>query len=161
MANTIIYITAIVLLSAGVLLTLIPMFPALAYMFIIALAYAFFDGFIAFSGSDLAIIFSFVAVSFVIDHVAGALGAKYGGAHIKSMMWGILGGILGTILFPPLGSFFGICLAVLIAEVYYKKTTDQAIKAAAGALLGSVAGVVANFVLAIGFIVAFIFLSLN
>lgn len=161
MAQTIIYITAIVLLSAGVLLTLIPMFPALTYMFIIALAYGILDGFVALTGQNLLILFCLVVISFVIDHTAGALGAKYGGAHIKSMLWGILGAIVGTFVLPPLGTFIGLAFAVLAAELYYKKTTEQAVKAATGALLGSVVGVAVNLLLAIGFITAFIFFALR
>jgi uncharacterized protein YqgC (DUF456 family) len=161
MVHTIEYAVAIVLLVPAIFMALIPLLPSLAYMFVIATAFGFANGFSALTGKDLAILFAFVAVSFVIDNVSGLLGAKYGGAHTKSLLWGILGGIIGTFVLPAFGSLLGLFVAVFAAEIYYQKTKGQAAKAASGALLGAAAGIAANVALAIGFLATFIFLALR
>ena len=161
MAHALEYSVAIVLLAPAIFMAFIPLFPALAYMFVISFIYAFVDGFLTLTGKELAILFVFVAVSFVIDNIAGLLGAKYGGAHTKSLLWGIVGCIVGTFVAPAFGSLIGLFIGVFIAELYYQKTRGMAMKSASGALIGAAAGVAVNIVLAIGFLGAFIFLALR
>lgn len=161
MVHTIEYAVAIVLLVPAIFMALVPMLPSLAYMFVIALVFAFANGFSALTGKDLAILGAFVAVSFVVDNVSGVLGAKYGGAHTKSLLWGILGGIIGTFAMPAFGSLVGLFAAVFVAEIYYQKTGKAAMKAASGALIGAAAGIATNVALALGFLATFIFLALR
>ncbi len=148
-------VLTLVFMIPGIFMALVPMLPALTYMFVIALVYAIIDGFQALTSTELLILFGFVAISFVIDHSSGLLGAKYGGAHTKSLGWGILGSLIGTFVFPPLGTFIGLFIAILLAEIAYKKPHVQAFKAAGSALLGTAFGVVANVILAITFVVFF------
>ncbi|MDP1624946.1 MAG: DUF456 domain-containing protein [bacterium] len=161
MADSIGLAVAIVLLAPAIFMALIPMLPALAYMFLITLVYAFVGGFSVITGAELAFLFAFVVASFIVDNVAGILGAKYGGAHTKSLLWGIFGSIVGTLVMPPFGSLVGLFVAIFIAEIHYQRKGNHAAKAASGALLGAVAGVVVNVVLAIGFLGTFIFLALR
>jgi uncharacterized protein len=152
---------ALALALPGIAMAFIPMLPALSYMFVVALVFAIFDGFATLTSNELLILFGFVAISFIIDHSAGLLGAKYGGAHAKSLLWGILGSLIGTFTFPPVGTFIGLFVAVFIAEMYYKKNHGGALKAAGGALIGTVIGVIVNIILAIAFTIflgLFIFL---
>ncbi len=137
----------------------VPMLPALSYMFVIALVYALYTGFAMITGTEILILLGIVLASIVIDHGAGVLGAKYGGAHTKSLLWGLLGAFVGTFVLPPFGTFIGLFLAVLGAELYYKKPSDKAFRAAGGALVGSALGVIVNICLAIIFVGLFIFLS--
>lgn len=161
MVNTIEYAVAIVLLVPAIFMALIPMLPSLAYMFVIAILFGFVNGFEALTGKDLGILFAFVAVSFVVDSISGLLGAKYSGAHTKSLLWGIVGGILGTFIMPAFGSLIGLFAAVFFAEIYYQKTKAAAVKSASGALVGAAVGIATNVVLAIGFLATFIFLALR
>ena len=118
-------------------------------------------GFKALSGKELLVLLFITIVSVVIDHTSGALGAKYGGAHTKSLLWGILGAIVGTFVFPAFGSFIGLFASVLVAELCYKKTKEKALKAASGALIGSAVGVIANICLSIAFVILFFFFAEN
>lgn len=150
-------ILALVLLVLGIFMAFVPMLPALPYMFVIALAFAFYDGFSVLSGTLLFLFLALVVISIAVDHTAGIIGAKYGGAHTKSLLWGIAAAFLGTFTFPPFGTFIGLFLGVLGAELYYKKSHHRAIKAAGSALLGTLAGVAVNVVLAIIFVLVFLF----
>ncbi len=156
MIETIAFATSIVLLIPGVFMAFVPMLPALSYMFVIALVFAIYDGFVRLSVNELLILLGITFLSVIIDHTSGLLGAKYGGAHTKSLLWGIVGSIIGTFLAPALGTFIGLFAGVLIAELYYKKSSDKAVKAAGSALIGSIVGVVSNVVLALVFIAMFV-----
>jgi uncharacterized protein YqgC (DUF456 family) len=160
MAYTVAFITALVLIIPGIFMAFIPLLPALSYMFVIALVFGIYDSFTALTLTELFILLGIVIVSIVIDHTSGLIGAKYGGAHTKSLLWGIAGAFVGTFFLAPLGSFIGLFLGVLLAEFHYKKASEGAFKAAGSALLGTVAGVAANIILAIAFTVTFFFFAL-
>lgn len=159
--HTTILILASVLIAAGIPLALIPMVPALAYMFVMALLFGFYDGFTALTLGNLGILVGFIVVSFIVDNSAGVLGAKYGGAHARSLLWGILGGLLGTFVLPLFGSLVGLFISVLAAELYYRKTNSEAFKAASGALLGAAVGIAFNVLLGIAFLVTFVIFALS
>ncbi|HEU0081090.1 MAG TPA: DUF456 domain-containing protein [Candidatus Paceibacterota bacterium] len=161
MSHTISFVVAVGLLVPGVFMACVPMLPALSYMFVVALAYALYDRFVTLTGTQLLILLCVTAASVVVDHTAGLLGAKYGGAHTKSILWGMLGAFLGLFLLPAFGSFIGLFAGVLVAELYYKKRRQAALKAASGALIGSAVGVAVNIALSVVFLVAFVFFSLS
>lgn len=144
-------------MAPAIVLPLVPLVPALPYLFVIAVSFGMLDGFSSLSGHEILVLLIYVAASIVTDHSAGLLGAKYGGAHTKSLFWGIGGAIIGLIAFPPFGSLAGLFFGVLMAELCYMKTRRQALKAASGALLGAAAGMAINVALAIAFISTFIF----
>jgi uncharacterized protein len=161
MAHTIALTIAALLIAPGIGMALVPMLPALSYMFVVALIFGFYDGFERLTRNEIFILLGIVFVSIAIDHTSGLLGAKYGGAHTKSLFWGMLGGFVGTFFLPPFGTFIGLFLGVLIAEIYYKKTRDQAIKAAGSALVGTAVGVGVNVLLALFFTGLFIYFALS
>jgi uncharacterized protein YqgC (DUF456 family) len=159
--SAIFFIIALVLMAPGVLLPLIPLVPALLYLFLIALTFGFIDGFSALAVGELLTLLVFVGLSLVVDQSAGIIGAKYGGAHTKSIFWGIGGGILGLFALPPFGAPIGLFIAVFAAEVYYHKTHKQALRAAGGAVAGALTGMVINMALAVAFIGTFAFFVLR
>ncbi|MBX4209347.1 DUF456 domain-containing protein [Candidatus Parcubacteria bacterium] len=156
MIHSIASIIAIALVIPGIFMAFVPMLPALSYMFVVALAFAVYDGFAALTVKGLLALLAITVVSIVTDHTSGLLGAKYGGAHTKSLLWGILGAFVGLFTLPALGSFIGLFAGVLLAEIYYKKHHGKALKAAGGALVGSVVGVGVNIVLSLIFAITFI-----
>lgn len=161
MADTIALIVAGVLIAPGIAMACVPMLPALSYMFVVALVFGIYTKFTALSGNELLILLALVITSILIDHLAGVLGAKYGGAHTKSLVWGIVCAFIGTFIIPALGSFIGLFIGVLAAELYYKKPNDKALKAAGGALVGSLVGVIVNVVLAATFMGLFLYFALS
>ncbi|HVU06742.1 MAG TPA: DUF456 domain-containing protein [Candidatus Paceibacterota bacterium] len=165
MVHSIAYITALVLLAPAILMAFVPMLPALTYMFVVALAFGVIDRFTALSGMDVLILLCISLTSIVIDHTSGLLGAKYGGAHTKSLLWGMLGAFAGLFIFPAFGSFIGLFCGVLIAELYFRRKHEdrggKALKAAGSALLGTAVGVAVNVALSIVFLILFTVFALN
>jgi hypothetical protein len=151
MYQNIAFVVALILIIPGIIMAFIPMLPALSYMFVVALIFAIASSFVSLSVENLFILLGITLLSIIVDHLSGVLGAKIGGAHVKSLLWGLFGGIIGTFAMPVVGSFLGLFLGVLLSELYYKKNSDKALKAAGSALIGSVFGVVVNVILAIIF----------
>lgn len=146
-----------IILFPGVLLVFVPFFPALSYMLVVAVTFAFVNGFSLIFPYQLGILVLVTIISLCVDWSAGALGARYGGAHAKSVMWGLVGMIVGTVVFPPFGGIAGLFIAILISEKTLRKKTDsQSLKAASGALIGTIAGMGINAFLALTFFLLFI-----
>ncbi len=144
------------LIFPGMILVLIPGMPAIPYMFLVALIFGFVDKFQNISPRNLIVLGVIVLLSIAVDYAAGILGAKYGGASKKSIIFGFLGSLLGTLLLPPFGGIVGIFAGVLIAEFMQFYDHKKAVKAASYTLAGSIAGLLVNFLLAIIFFTLFL-----
>lgn len=142
---------------AGIIL---PAFPGIPLMFVLALIFGLINNWQDFTLNNLLILAVITLVSLLVDYLSGVLGAKYGGANGKSILWGMLGLLMGIIALPPLGGIFGLFLGVLISEIVLHGNKRQAVMAASSSLLGSVLGIVINGMLAIVFLVLFIIYAL-
>ncbi len=140
------------LLVGSMFMTLIPALPALPFMFLTVFGYAVVTKFTTLSAGNLLILFVVMAVSVLVDMLAGILGAKYGGAGKKSLLYGFIGMLLGTLIMPPFGSLLGLFAGVVLSEILTFKDHHKAIRAATGAVLGVVFGIMVNFGLAFIFI---------
>jgi uncharacterized protein YqgC (DUF456 family) len=101
------------------------------------------------------------ALGEVLELVAGAFGAKKGGASKKGMLGALLGGIVGAIVgtfvipIPLVGSLIGALvgcgLGAIIGELNNTKETrlKDTIKPAAGAVIGRIMGTLAKLPCAI------------
>lgn len=161
MVHTALFIAAAVLMSPGLVMPLVPMLPALPYMLVVALLFGLYDGFDALSGGEFAWLAGIAALSVIVDQLAGLLGAKYSGAHAKSLLAGIAGSLVGAFAFPPLGAVLGLFVSVFVAEIVFMKGKREALKAASGAVLGAVGGIMANLALAAAFLLLFVFFVLR
>lgn len=157
MANVTLPIIFSLLIIPGVFLVFIPFLPALTYMLIVALVFGVIDGFVHLSPVELAILGILTILSLIVDWGAGILGARYGGAHVKSIFWGIVGAVIGTFIFFPFGGLVGLFVAILLSGIYYEPDrTDRAVRSAAGALMGTALGMAVNAILAVLFFACFV-----
>ncbi len=140
------------LLVGSMFMTLIPALPALPFMFLIVSGYAIVTKFTTLSAGNMLILFVIMLVSLLVDMLSGIIGAKYGGAGKKSLIYGFIGMLLGTVIMPPFGSLFGLFAGVVLSEILAYKDHHKAIRAATGAVLGVVFGIMVNFALAFIFI---------
>jgi uncharacterized protein YqgC (DUF456 family) len=95
-----------------------------------------------------------VIVSYGIDFVSGAVGARYFGAT----RWGAIGGFIGAIVglfFGILGVFIGPIVGVLIGELIGGRELVAAGKSTWGTLLGTTAGIISKLTIAITMIAWF------
>ncbi len=147
---------AILFLIPGLVGTLYPVVPAVPYMFVVTLVYALFTQFARLAGWELAILAGLALVSFLVDQLSGILGAKYGGASKRALLFGFVGALAGTIFAGPVGGFVGVFTGIMIAELSQLRGHITALKAATGGLLGALAGMLVNIVIGLIFFVCFI-----
>lgn len=94
-------------------------------------------------------------ISYAIDFVSGAVGAKYFGATRLGAIGGLIGAVVGM-FFLPLGLILGPLAGVLIGELIGGKELVAAGKSTWGTLLGTTAGLIAKLTLAFAMVLWFV-----
>lgn len=95
-----------------------------------------------------------LVLSYVLDFVSGAVGAKYFGAS----RWGAIGGILGAtvgIFFGLPGIFIGPLVGALVGELLGGKGVLPAGQSGVGSLIGTTAGIIAKVLISILMVAVF------
>lgn len=142
MTSTLWWTLTIVLMAIGFVGTALPLLPgttiilAAAVMHHFALGEAHSVGWWTISGLVVLTV-----LSYVVDFVSGAIGAKKFGAS----RWGAIGGIVGAIVgifFGLPGIFVGPLAGVLIGELLGGKGLLPAGRSTWGTLLGTTAGMI-------------------
>jgi uncharacterized protein YqgC (DUF456 family) len=131
---------AIVLFLAGLAGIFLPLLPGTSLVFAGMLIYGFLTGF---AGLDLYFFLlqgAAVLVTFGVDYLASATGARLGRGSRYAVGGAILGMLLGLVFLGPLGMVLGPFLGAVAGEVLAGKSIDQAVRAGTGALLGLLAG---------------------
>lgn len=158
--HPIILIVTALFMALGIPAVLVPFLPGISYMFLIALLYAISDHFVNITWENLAVLGGILIISFFVDYSAGILGARYGGADRRSILFGFLGLIIGIVVVPPFGGIVGLFVGILIGELVARKSNQAALKAATAGLIGSVTGIAINCILAITMFVLFLYFVL-
>ncbi|MBP6858361.1 MAG: DUF456 domain-containing protein [Candidatus Pacebacteria bacterium] len=156
-------IVTAVLLLPGVLMALIPGLPGLLYMLTVALIFGAFDHFEHLTLGNLGILALVMTLAMLADLSSGLIGARWGGASTKSLLYGFLGLLVGTVVIPipVVGSLAGLFLGILVAEWYRTADIKKAEKAAIGGFAGSLVGMAVNVTAAITFVVLFLIFALG
>ena len=141
-----------ILLFGGMFLTLVPALPALPFMFLTVFAYAVVTKFTTLSLMHILILAGVVALSLLVDGLAGILRYKYGGVGRKPLIYGLIGMAIGIILMPPFGSLLGLFTGIMLSEILAYNEHHKMIRNATGAVLGVVFNIMTNFGLAFVFI---------
>jgi uncharacterized protein YqgC (DUF456 family) len=131
---------AIVLFVSGLAGIFLPLLPGTSLVFAGMLIYGFLTGF---AGLDLYFFLlqgAAVLVTFGVDYLASATGARLGRGSRYAVGGAILGMLLGLVFLGPLGMVLGPFLGAVAGEVLAGKSIDQAVRAGTGALLGLLAG---------------------
>ena len=160
MNNIILLIIFFITMLPGIAGAFLPI-PGLLYMFIVAGIFGFIGHFEILSPLEMGILAVITVLSILNDYFSGILGARYGGASSRSMLFGIIGTIIGVILLPPFGGLLGVFIGIFIAEMIWKKDRVKAIKAASGGLIGSIVGMIVTLILSILFLFLFVIFGLK
>ena len=85
--------------------------------------------------------------SWIVDFVASAMGAKFGGATKYGLIGAAVGGLFGLFLGLP-GLILGPFLGAITGDLYGKRTSvAQLMKSGTGAAAGFILSLIARFVL--------------
>lgn len=157
-SHLLVIIVFAVLLIPGVVMSLMPGLPGLLYMFFVVLIFGFIDQFTNLTLGNIGILAIITAVAMLVDLTSGIIGAKWGGAHWSSLIYGAIGLVVGAFVIPiPIvGSIVGLFLAILVAEWCRTLSFRKANKAALGGFAGSLVGIISNGTAAVAILTLFI-----
>jgi uncharacterized protein YqgC (DUF456 family) len=154
--QTLWWTVTILLVVVGLIGTLLPLLPGSTLILAGAVVYKLTldttgD---AISWWTLGGLLVLVVITYVIDFVSGAVGAKYFGATRFGAIGGIIGAIVGLFFGLP-GLFLGPLAGVLIGEIIGGKELIHAGKSTWGTLIGTTAGMVAKLAVALAMVAWF------
>lgn len=134
----------IVLGLAGLILPVLPGIP-LVYAGLVLLAWA--EDFVHVGWLTLTLLGVLTLLSYGIDFLATALGAKRFGASPRAVMGAALGAVAG-LFFGLLGILLGPFVGAVLGEFSRKATLEEATRAGVGATLGLLFGTLLKVALA-------------
>lgn len=154
------WLCCLLLMLLGIAGCVLPLIPGTSIIFLAALAHRLVTGSEnGLSWGSLLILLALLVISYVIDFVASAAGAKYFGAG----KWGIIGGIIGAIV----GIFFGLpgillgpLIGVVVGELLHGKRLIAAGKSSVGTFIGTAAASVGKIAIAITMTAWFVVVTL-
>jgi len=137
----------VVLWLVGVLGTFIPILPATLIILGAALLHELLVGFSELSRGVWIGLVGLTALVFLVDNLAGLLGARRYGAS-RAGVWGaFFGGLLGIFILPPLGLFVMPFVGAWVGEVVAGRPMEAALQAAWGTVVGMFAGMLGKFLI--------------
>jgi uncharacterized protein YqgC (DUF456 family) len=131
-----VFVLTLLIMVMGLLLLIIPIFPGITVIWLAALLYGIVTGF------DTLGIVMFVLISLgmiagiSVDNILMGAGARRGGASWITIGVALVAGIAGTILFPPIGGFIAIPIAIFLLELARVREWRRAWKATRGLAVG-------------------------
>jgi uncharacterized protein YqgC (DUF456 family) len=153
-------VLALVLMGIGLAGTILPALPGIPLMLIGMLVAAWADDFSRIGVFTLVVLALLMALSFVLEFGAAALGAKRVGASRQAIGGAAIGTALGLFLGLPglvLGPFVGAVVGELMARRRLARDDAQAaVKVGVGAWVGFVVGTVAKLAVAFTMIGVFV-----
>jgi uncharacterized protein YqgC (DUF456 family) len=126
----------LVIMLLGLVLLIIPIFPGITVIWVAALLYGFVAGFDTLGIIVLVIITLGMIAGVSADNLLMGAGARQGGASWLTIIVALIAGIVGMVLFPPIGGFIAIPLAIFLLELLRVREWRGAWRAIKGLALG-------------------------
>jgi uncharacterized protein len=150
------WLIAIVLMAAGLLGTVLPIFPGSTIILFAAILHRIMLGPARSIGWNAIIALVLLTlISYALDFASGYWGARRFGAS----RWGMLGATIGAIVgifFGIIGLFIGPVIGAIAGELIAGKKAVVAGRAGWGSLLGTIGGMIGKLVIALVMIIIFL-----
>ena len=147
---------AILLMAAGLLGTVLPIFPGTTIILFAAILHRIMLGPAKSVGwRAIAALVLLTLISYALDFAGGYWGARRFGAS----KWGMLGATLGAIVgifFGIVGLFVGPVVGAIAGEFIGGKHLIKAGRAGWGSLLGTLGGMIGKLIIALAMIIIFL-----
>jgi uncharacterized protein YqgC (DUF456 family) len=144
------------LFVAGLVGSVVPWMPGPLFILAGAILWAVATDFQTLGWGRLAILTTLAVLSFLLDFLAGALGARRYGASRYGVVGAIAGAIVGLFL-GPLGLILGCVVGAVAGELLRGAGLEGSVRSGLGALVGLLAGLVADLVVSITMIGLFLY----
>lgn len=148
------YLSATVLVLAGLAGTVFPALPGLPLMLAGFFLAAWANGFADVGALTLTLLSVLTVVGVAVDFVAGLLGAKAYGASREALWGSLIGGVAGMFL-GLLGVIVGPLLGAAVGEYLARRDALQAGKVGLATFAGFIVGTVAKVGCAIAMLATF------
>jgi uncharacterized protein YqgC (DUF456 family) len=155
MADILLWLAAVALIAVGLAGTVLPVVPGTALVLIGIVLGAWIDDFTRVGWPVLTIIMLLAVASWVLDYVAGLLGAKRAGASGLALAGAAIGTIVGLFL-GFVGVLFMPLAGAALGEFIARHDQFRAVRVGIATWLGIVAGLLAKVVISFMMIGIFI-----
>jgi uncharacterized protein YqgC (DUF456 family) len=142
------------LMAAGLAGAVVPVLPGTPLIFAGALLYAYTTDFQTIGVWRLVILALLALVASVLEHLAGALGARKFGGGRGAVLGAVIGAVVG-LAFPPLGLLVCPIAGAVIGELVRTRALGPSVRTGMGTALGMLAGVVMHLALAVVMVALF------
>jgi hypothetical protein len=155
MTVTLLWIAAVALILVGLAGTVLPALPGTAFVLGGIVLAAWIDDFTRIGTTTLVVVTLLAVVAWVLDYVAGLLGARRAGASRQAIVGAALGTVAGLFM-GLIGVFFMPLVGAAVGEYVAQKDHARAAHVGIATWLGIMAGMVAKVVIAFVMIGVFI-----
>lgn len=148
-------IVASIIFIVGLIGTVLPVLPGPGLIFGGMLLYGVMTDFAAVDAAFFVMQAAAMAIAFLIDYVASAVGTKLFGGSRQAAIGAVVGTILGLIFLGPLGIVIGPFAGAVAIELSRGAPPAAAVRVGVGTLIGAVGGTVLKLGVAIAMVVYF------
>lgn len=156
MNDTLLWILSGALILAGFAGIVLPALPGTLLIFAGIMLGAWIDDFTRVGWGSLALIAVLAMLAWLMDYVAGVLGAKRAGASRMAIAGAVLGTVAGLFM-GLIGVLFMPLVGAAVGEFIARRQHGQALRVGVATWLGLLAGMLAKFVLAFMMVGIFVF----
>ncbi|HWL62443.1 MAG TPA: DUF456 domain-containing protein [Steroidobacteraceae bacterium] len=154
-STVLLWLLAGVLMLVGLAGTLLPVLPGIPLMMIGMLVAAWAEDFTRIGWVTLVILGALMGLSFVVELVAAALGARRVGASRQAIAGAALGTLVGLFFGLP-GMLVGPFIGAVAGELAARPDPGGALRAGVGAWVGFIVGAVAKLAVAFAMLGVFV-----
>jgi len=155
MTDTLLWILSVALIVAGLVGTVLPALPGTLFVLAGIVLGAWIDDFSRVGWGVLSVIGVLALLAWVLDYVAGLLGARKAGASRQAIIGAALGTVAGLFM-GLVGVLFMPLVGAAIGEFVARRDHERAVKVGLATWLGIMAGLVSKVVIAFMMIGVFI-----
>ena len=155
MTETLLWVLSVVLIVVGVAGTVLPALPGTLFVLGGIVLGAWIDDFTRVGWVVVTIVSVLAVLAWVLDYVAGLLGARKAGASRQAIIGAALGTVAGLFM-GLVGVLFMPLVGAAIGEFIAQKDHQRAVKVGVATWLGIMAGLVSKVVIAFMMIGLFI-----
>jgi len=156
MSAILVWTLVTVLLTAGLIGTMVPGLPGIGLILAGITVYAMTTKFTTITMATLAVMAVVAAAALLMHYYASALGARAAGGGRLATTGAVIGALGGLLMIGPLGLLAGSFVGALAGAVLDGRRLTAAPRIALAAVVGAVGGLLVQFVIGAGLILAFV-----
>ncbi|NQX89568.1 MAG: DUF456 family protein [Halioglobus sp.] len=151
----VLWLLGTVLVGIGIAGTLVPAMPGSVLMLAGFVVIAWAENFDYVGYGTLALLAVMTLLTYLVDFVAGALGAKHFGASSRAAIGAAIGAVVG-IFFGLIGILVGPFIGAVVGELTEREDLYAAGRAGIGATIGLLLGTAAKMAIAFAMVGVFL-----